>query len=250
MVEAIDCLDHIISEKLLTARAVVGLFPANSVGDDIEVYADESGDKVIARFFNLRNQEKKTEGLPNLCLADFIAPRSGGKPDYLGAFAVTAGLGIEKLLAGFEKNFDDYQSIMVKALADRLAEAFTECIHEKVRKELWGYASGESLSLEDMLLERFQGIRPAFGYPACPDHAEKETLFRLLEAEKHTGITLTESCSMHPAASVSGLLFAHPASRYFFVGNISKDQAEDYARRKNVSLETVEGWLPVNLNYK
>ena len=243
-------LDHIISEKLLTARAVVGLFPANSVGDDIEVYADESGDKVIARFFNLRNQEKKTEGLPNLCLADFIAPRSGGKPDYLGAFAVTAGLGIEKLLDGFEKNFDDYQSIMVKALADRLAEAFTECIHEKVRKELWGYASGESLSLEDMLLERFQGIRPAFGYPACPDHAEKETLFRLLEAEKHTGITLTESCSMHPAASVSGLLFAHPASRYFFVGNISKDQAEDYARRKNVSLETVEGWLPVNLNYK
>jgi len=248
--DAKKLLDRIINEKLLTARGVVGIFPANSVGDDIEIYADESGKEVIARFFNLRNQEKKTAGLPNLCLADFVAPRSSGIRDYLGAFAVTAGMGMEKLLAGFEKEYDDYHGIMAKALADRLAEAFTELIHEKVRKEIWGYAPGESLSLDDMLLERYKGIRPAFGYPACPDHAEKETLFRLLDAEKQTGIELTESYSMVPAASVSGLLFANPASRYFFVGNISKDQAEDYAGRKNVSLENVESWLPVNLNYK
>ncbi|MBN1414768.1 MAG: methionine synthase [Bacteroidales bacterium] len=243
-------LDRIIDDRLLTARGVIGIFPANTVGDDIEVYADESRKKVIASFFNLRNQEHKTDGSPNLCLADFIAPASSGVNDYLGAFAVTTGLGIEKLLAAFEESFDDYHGIMTKALADRLAEAFTELIHEKVRKEIWGYAPSENLILEDMLLERYQGIRPAFGYPACPDHSEKKTLFRLLDAENNTGISLTESFSMYPAASVSGLFFAHPASRYFFVGNISKDQTEDYAKRKNVSLETVESWLPVNLNYK
>ncbi|MBP1668732.1 MAG: metH, partial [Bacteroidetes bacterium] len=243
-------LDRIISEKLLTARGVVGIFPANSTEDDIELYADETRKEVIARFVNLRNQEKKTDGSPNLCLADFIAPRSSGIPDYLGAFAVTAGLGIEKLLAEFEKNLDDYQGIMTKALADRLAEAFTELLHEKVRKEIWGYAPGESLSLDEMLLEHYQGIRPAFGYPACPDHSEKETLFRLLDAEKNTGISLTESFSMYPAASVSGILFAHPQSRYFFVGNVSRDQVEEYALRKKVSPETIESWLPVNLNYK
>ena len=243
-------LDRIIREKLLIARGVVGIFPANSVGDDIEIYADESRKKIIAKFFNLRNQEQKTDNAPNLCLADFIAPRSSGIIDYLGAFAATAGLGIEKPLAEFEKNFDDYQGIMIKALADRLAEAFTELLHEKVRKEIWGYAPTENLSLDDMLLERYKGIRPAFGYPACPDHSEKETLFRLLNAEEHTGISLTESFSMYPAASVSGILFAHPESRYFYVGNISKDQVEDYAIRKKIPVETVESWLPVNLNYK
>jgi 5-methyltetrahydrofolate--homocysteine methyltransferase len=243
-------LDRIIREKLLTARGVAGIFPANSAGDDIEIYADETRKEVIARFVNLRNQEKKTDNSPNLCLSDFVAPRSSGIPDYLGAFALTAGLGIEKILAEFETNLDDYQGIMTKALADRLAEAFTELLHEKVRKELWGYAPGESLSLDEMLLERYRGIRPAFGYPACPDHSEKETLFRLLDAEKNTGISLTESFSMYPAASVSGLLFAHPQSRYFFVGNISKDQVEDYALRKKVTPETVESWLSVNLNYK
>jgi 5-methyltetrahydrofolate--homocysteine methyltransferase len=243
-------LDRIIRDKLLTARGVMGIFPANSTGDDIEVYADESRKEVIARFFNLRNQEKKSDGSPNLCLADFIAPRSSGIADYIGAFAVTAGLGIEKMLAEFETNLDDYQGIMTKALADRLAEAFTELLHERIRKEIWGYAPEESLSLDELLLERYKGIRPAFGYPACPDHSEKETLFRLLQAEKNTGITLTESFSMYPAAAVSGLLFAHPQSRYFFVGNVSRDQVEDYARRKNVSLETVESWLPVNLNYR
>jgi 5-methyltetrahydrofolate--homocysteine methyltransferase len=243
-------LDRIIREKLLTARGVIGIFPANSVGDDIEIYADESRKKVISRFINLRNQELKTDGSPNLCLADFIAPKSGGVSDYIGAFAVTAGLGIEKMLEEFDKNLDDYQSIMTKALADRLAEAFTELIHEKARKELWGYASSESLSLDELLLEKYKGIRPAFGYPACPDHSEKETLFRLLNAEENTGISLTESFSMYPAASVSGILFAHPESRYFFVGNISKDQVEDYAQRKGVDIATVESRLPVNLNYK
>jgi 5-methyltetrahydrofolate--homocysteine methyltransferase len=243
-------LDRIIREKLLIARGVAGIFPANSAGDDIEIYADETRKEVIARFVNLRNQEKKTDNSPNLCLSDFVAPRSSGIPDYLGAFALTAGLGIEKILAEFETNLDDYQGIMTKALADRLAEAFTELLHEKVRKELWGYAPGESLSLDEMLLERYRGIRPAFGYPACPDHSEKETLFRLLDAEKNTGISLTESFSMYPAASVSGLLFAHPQSRYFFVGNISKDQVEDYALRKKITPETVESWLSVNLNYK
>jgi 5-methyltetrahydrofolate--homocysteine methyltransferase len=248
--DARQLLDRIIREKLLTARGVAGIFPANSAGDDIEIYADETRKEVIARFINLRNQEKKTDGSPNLCLADFIAPRSSGIPDYLGAFAVTTGLGIEKIVAEFEKNLDDYQGIMTKALADRLAEAFTELLHEKIRKELWGYAPEESLSLDEMLLEHYRGIRPAFGYPACPDHSEKETLFRLLDAEKNTGISLTESFSMYPAASVSGLLFAHPESRYFFVGNISRDQVEDYALRKKVNPEKVESWLPVNLNYK
>jgi 5-methyltetrahydrofolate--homocysteine methyltransferase len=248
--DANQLLDRIIREKLLTAKAVAGIFPANSVGDDIEIYADDSRKDVVTRFFNLRNQELKTDGSSNLCLADFVAPKSSGTCDYLGAFAATTGLGISTLLAEFEKNFDDYQGIMTKALADRLAEAVTEFLHEKVRKEIWGYAPDEKLSLDELLYERYQGIRPAFGYPACPDHSEKETLFRLLEAEKHTGITLTESFSMYPAASVSGLLFAHPESRYFFVGNISHDQVKDYAQRKNVSLGTIESWLPVNLNYK
>jgi 5-methyltetrahydrofolate--homocysteine methyltransferase len=243
-------LDRIIRDKLLTARGVMGIFPANTVNDDIEVYADETGKEVMARFYNLRNQEQKLDGSPNLCLADFIAPKDSGIRDYIGAFAVTTGIGMERLLDEFERSFDDYQGIMTKALADRLAEAFTELLHVKIRKEIWGYAPHENLSLDDLLLERYQGIRPAFGYPACPDHSEKETLFRLLEAEKHTSISLTESYSMVPAASVSGILFGHPQSRYFYVGNVSKDQVEDYARRKNVSVDIIESWLPVNLNYK
>jgi 5-methyltetrahydrofolate--homocysteine methyltransferase len=243
-------LDRIIREKALSAHGVIGIFPANSVGDDIEVYSDISRTKVISRFINLRNQELKTDGSPNLCLSDFIAPRSSGLVDYLGAFAVTAGLGIEKLLAEFTAKLDDYNSIMVKALADRLAEAFTELIHLKVRKELWGYAKDENLSLDDLLLEKYKGIRPAHGYPACPDHSEKSTLFNLLEAEKNTSINLTESFSMYPAASVSGLIFAHPKSRYFFAGNISFDQVQDYALRKNLPIETIESLLASNLNYK
>jgi 5-methyltetrahydrofolate--homocysteine methyltransferase len=248
--DASRLLDRIIQEKALTAYGVIGIFPANSVGDDIEVYNDVSRTKVISRFINLRNQELKSDGSPNLCLSDFIAPRSSGIVDYLGAFAVTAGIGIEKMLAEFVSKLDDYQGIMVKALADRLAEAFTELIHLRVRKELWGYAKDENLSLDDLLLEKYKGIRPAHGYPACPDHSEKATLFDLLQAEKNTSITLTESYSMYPAASVSGLIFANPKSRYFFVGNISFDQVQDYALRKQLPVQTVESLLASNLNYK
>jgi 5-methyltetrahydrofolate--homocysteine methyltransferase len=248
--DALNMLDWIEKENALRANAVVGFFPANSVGDDIEVYADEERSSVISTFRNLRNQQKKSDNALNFCLSDFLAPRSSGMIDYLGVFAVTAGLGIEEHLKEFEKNHDDYSSIMLKALADRLAEAFTELLHARVRKELWGYSKEEDLSQEDLMLENYQGIRPAHGYPACPDHSEKETIFNLLDASNNSGISLTENHSMFPAASVSGLIFAHPESRYFFVGKISKDQAIDYAARKEVSLETVEKWLASNLNYK
>lgn len=249
--DANKMLDEIISKKLLRTRGVVGIFPANTVNlDDIEVYSDESRNKVLAVFKNLRNQEKKETGTPNLCLADFIAPKESGRIDYIGAFAVTAGLGIEEQIKKFEKDHDDYSSIMIKALADRLAEAFTELLHQMVRKDLWGYAPDENLNLDDLILEKYQGIRPAHGYPACPDHSEKQTLFDLLDATENTGITLTESFSMYPAASVSGLIFAHPASRYFFVDKISEDQVKDYAKRKNENMATIEKWLASNLNYK
>ncbi len=248
--DALNMLDWIEQEKALSANGVVGFFPVNSVGDDIEVYGDENRSEIVATFMNLRSQQKKDGNAPNLSLSDFIAPKSSGRIDYLGVFAVTAGLGIEKHLKEFEKNHDDYSIIMLKALADRLAEAFTELLHEKVRREFWGYKPDEKLNLEDLILENYQGIRPAHGYPACPDHSEKETIFRLLDAEKTTGIGLTENYSMYPAASVSGLMFAHPESRYFFVGKIGLDQAKDYAARKKVNLETVEKWLASNLNYK
>lgn len=243
-------LDRIIEKKLLRANGIVGLFPANSVGDDIEIYADNNRTGVLGTFRNLRNQMQKEQGFPNLCLSDFIAPKESHIADFIGAFAVTAGEGIEDIIADFERKNDDYGVIMVKALADRLAEAFTELLHEKVRKELWGYAASEKLSMDDLLMEKYQGIRPAHGYPACPDHSEKDTLFRLLDVEKQTGISLTENYSMVPAASVSGLIFAHPASRYFFVDKISQDQVKDYANRKGVSVETIEKWLASNLNYK
>jgi 5-methyltetrahydrofolate--homocysteine methyltransferase len=248
--DAQNMLNMIAREKWLTANAVIGFYPANSMGDDIEIYTDESRTKVLTRFINLRNQVQKEDGQPNLCLSDFVAPWESGVTDYIGAFAVTAGIGIEERIRKFEMNHDDYSSIMIKALADRLAEAFTELLHEKVRKEYWGYAPDETLTLDELILEKYQGIRPAFGYPACPDHSEKETLFRLLDATKKTGIGLTENFSMYPAASVSGLFFAHPESRYFFVGKISADQAKDYARRKGLGLETIEKWLASNLNYQ
>ncbi len=247
--DAQEMLKKIIEEKWLTAKGVIGFFPANSVGDDIEVYDDIKRSNLVHRFVNLRNQVEKKDNAPNYCLSDFIAPKESGKIDYIGAFAATAGIGIEKKIREFEANHDDYNSIMLKALADRLAEAFTELLHERVRKEFWGYASDENLDLEDLILENYQGIRPAHGYPACPDHSEKETLFRLLQAEKNTGISLTESFSMFPAASVSGLMFAHPESKYFFVGKIGKDQVEDYAKRKNTDIITIEKWLASNLNY-
>lgn len=245
--DAQQMLDQIICENWLQANAVIGIFPANSVEDDVEVY-DENG-SVISVFHTLRQQNKKAEGLPNYALADFVAPKQSGIKDYIGAFAVTAGIGIEKQLERFEKEHDDYHSIMLKALADRLAEAFAELMHEKVRKEYWGYAKYESFSNDELIMEKYQGIRPAPGYPACPDHTEKEILFELLEVEKNTGIHLTENFAMYPAASVCGLYFSHKEARYFGLGKISKDQVEDYARRKQKALDDIERWLSPNLNY-
>jgi len=245
--DAQEMLQKIISEKWLTANAVYGLFPAASDGDDIVVYQDESQSEERARFSMLRNQTLK-EKQNNLCLSDFLSPIDSGTTDYLGAFAVTAGLGIEEKIKQFEADHDDYSAIMLKALADRLAEAFTELLHREIRLNSWGYSSEETLDMKDLFREKYAGIRPAHGYPACPDHSEKEVLFKLLEAEKY-GISLTENYSMVPAASVSGLIFAHPESKYFFVGKIARDQVEDYARRKKLSSSEVERLLASNLNY-
>jgi len=243
-------LERIVQERLLTARAAVGLFPAASVGDDdVEIYADETrrGVRTTLRF--LRQQNDKPPGRPNLCLADFVAPKDSGAADWVGAFAVTTGHGLEALVRDFEARHDDYNAILAKALADRLAEAFAERLHERVRRELWGYAADEALANDDLIAEKYRGIRPAPGYPACPDHTEKRTLFALLDVEARTGITLTESCAMWPAAAVSGWYFAHPEAHYFGVGRIGKDQAADYARRKGLTLKEAERWLAPNLNY-
>jgi 5-methyltetrahydrofolate--homocysteine methyltransferase len=238
-------LDRIIGERWLTAKAVVGLWPANAVGDDIHLQAGDG--KTVLHC--LRQQADKPDDRPNLCLADFIAPKDSGRQDWVGAFAVTAGLGIEPHVARFEADNDDYNAILLKALADRLAEALAERLHQRVRTELWGYASDEALDNESLIRELYQGIRPAPGYPACPEHSEKATIFRLLEAEKHTGLMLTESFAMYPAAAVSGLYFSHPGSQYFVVGRVSREQAADYARRKGVSLAQAERWLAANLDY-
>ncbi len=248
--DAQKILNEIISQKLLTAKGVIGLFPASSAGDDIEVYTDEGRQKLLAVFHTLRQQTLKSGGDRNFALADFIAPKETGIKDTIGAFAVTAGIRIEPLLRKYEKELDDYHSIMVKALADRLAEAFAETMHERVRKEFWGYAKNESLTNEDLIREKYRGIRPAPGYPACPDHTEKRVLFDLLHAERYAKITLTENFAMYPTASVSGLYFAHPQAQYFSVGKIGKDQAEDYARRKDMDIKTAEKWLAPNLNYE
>jgi 5-methyltetrahydrofolate--homocysteine methyltransferase len=242
-------LDQIIKEKWFTAKAIVGLFPANSVGDDIEVYTDESRDTVRCTFHQLRQQQVKADGKPNRCLSDFIAPKDSGVADYLGLFAVTTGLGVDEKVAPFEKAHDDYNAIMVKALADRLAEALAERMHQQVRKEIWGYAAKEKLENAELIKEQYQGIRPAPGYPACPEHTEKATLWELLDVEKQTGIKLTESYAMLPAASVSGFYFSHPESSYFAVGKINQDQVRDYSRRKGMDLKTAETWLAPNLGY-
>ncbi|MCH8485214.1 MAG: methionine synthase [Candidatus Cyclonatronum sp.] len=248
--EANRLLDDIIREKSLKARAVWGLFPANAAGDDVEVYTDESRTSVKTVFSMLRQQTEKREGQANKSLADFIAPKESGLPDYMGGFAVTAGIGIEALLSRCKEEHDDYKAIMIKALADRLAEAFAEYLHEQVRRQSWGYAPEEALSNEDLIREQYRGIRPAPGYPACPDHTEKQKLFDLLLVPETTGITLTESFAMYPAASVSGFYFAHPESAYFRVGRIQRDQIEDYARRKNMPVETCERWLAPVLGYE
>jgi 5-methyltetrahydrofolate--homocysteine methyltransferase len=242
-------LDEIVEKKLLHARGVWGFFPANTVGDDIELFADASRSHLLATFSMLRQQAPRTDGLPQLSLADFVAPRASSRADHLGAFAVTAGYGADELAARFASAHDDYNAILVKALADRLAEAFAEKLHKEARVA-WGYGKGESLSTNDLLRERYRGIRPAAGYPACPDHTEKRTLFSILSASERAGIVLTESFAMHPAASVSGLYFAHPDAKYFAVGRLGKDQVEDYARRKGISLAEAERWLAPNLGYE
>ncbi len=246
--DANEMLDTLSANKSLNPRGVVGLFPANRVGDDIEIYTDESRTQVRAISHHLRQQTEKT-GFANYCLADFVAPKSSRKADYLGAFAVTGGLEEDALAAAFDAQHDDYNKIMVKAVADRLAEAFAEYLHERVRKVYWGYASAENLSNDELIRENYQGIRPAPGYPACPEHTEKAAIWALLDVEKHTGMKLTESFAMWPGASVSGWYFSHPESKYFAVAQIQRDQVEDYARRKNMSVEEVERWLAPNLGY-
>lgn len=243
-------LDIIIAEKSLKANGIVGLFPANSVDDDIEVYSDESRSGLLTLFHTLRQQSQKSKDVPNIALADFIAPKESGIKDYIGAFAVTTGLGIESLVMKYEESNDDYSSIMVKAVADRLAEAFAEYLHELVRKELWGYQPDESFSNEELIKEKYNGIRPAPGYPAQPDHTEKILLFDLLNVQENTKITLTENLAMYPAASVCGLYFANPKAKYFNVGKIGEDQIIDYHRRKGLSKSEVEKWLRPVLNYE
>jgi len=237
----------IIKEKWIKASGVWGLFPANSEEDDIKLYSNQDRTEVLDTIYCLRQQRKKAAGLPNLSISDFVAPK--GYEDYIGAFAVTTGLNIEDKVEQFKVDNDDYSSIMLKALADRLAEAFTEYLHHKVRTMYWGYNS-EVLDNEDLIAEKYQGIRPAPGYPACPDHTQKTTIFNVLDAEKLTGIQLTESLAMYPAASVSGFFFSHPESKYFALGDISEDQVSDYSTRKQADKEGVEKWFAPFLNYK
>jgi 5-methyltetrahydrofolate--homocysteine methyltransferase len=246
--DAQELLDRIVGDKLLIARGAYGFWPAASHGDDMIVYEDDTRTKELARLHALRQQWERKGQETYYSLADFIAPLESGRRDYVGAFVVTAGIGADELAKRFDRQHDDYNSIMVKALADRLAEAFAEWLHAVVRKE-WGFGKNEKLSNEDLIAEKYRGIRPAPGYPSQPDHTEKRTLFELLDAERNTGIRLTESFAMHPAASVSGLYFAHPNSRYFAVDRITCDQAEDYARRKGMSVAEIERWLAPNLGY-
>ncbi len=245
--DAQQLLQQIIAEKWLTAKAVIGLWEANTVNDDIvEVY--ENGEK-IGEFYQLRQQGKKAANVPSISLADFVAPKETGIKDYVGGFVVTTGLGIEKYITKFEADHDDYNAIMLKALADRLAEAFAELLHQKVRTEYWGYGKDEKLTKDDLIKEQYQGIRPAPGYPACPDHTLKLELFRLLAAENNTGVELTESLAMYPTAAVSGFYFAHPQAKYFGLGKIAKDQVERYAKAKKCAIEEAEKWLSPSLGY-
>jgi 5-methyltetrahydrofolate--homocysteine methyltransferase len=251
--DAQQLLERILREKWITARAVYGFFPANSVGDDIELYTDETRSRVLTVFHTLRQQMEKPADQFNHALADFVAPKSGvaGErlPDYLGAFAVSAGFGIDEITRKFEKDHDDYSSILIKALGDRFAEAFAECLH-KIARDEWGFGRAENLSKEDLIREKYRGIRPAPGYPACPDHTEKQILWDLLQVEQRAGIRLTESCAMWPASSVSGLYFSHPEAKYFAVGKLGRDQVVDYHQRKNMPLPKVEQWLGPYLNYE
>jgi len=243
-------LQQIVKEKWLGANAVFGLFPANTVNsDDIEIYTDETRSKVAMTWHNLRQQTKKPADIPNYCLADFIAPKDSGVADYIGGFAVTTGIGIDARVAEFEKHNDDYSAILLKSLADRLAEAFAEHLHLRVRREFWGYAADEALDNDAMIAEKYRGIRPAPGYPACPEHSEKGPLFELLQAPKNAGITITESFAMLPTAAVSGFYFSHPQAQYFATGKVDRDQVADYAKRKGWTVEEAERWLAPVLSY-
>ena len=226
---------------------MIGFWPANAVGDDVALYTDDSRTEVLDTVPFLRQQIRKRSGSYNMCLADFVAPEDSSKADYLGGFAVTAGIGIDDKLKEFQAQFDDYNDILLKSLADRLAEAFAEHMHEQVRKEHWGYAPEESLSNQEMIRERYDGIRPAPGYPACPDHTTKPGLFKLLNAPDNTGITLTDSMAMLPTAAVSGYYFSHPKAQYFGIGKIDEDQVEDYAKRRGMDLAKVQRWLASNI---
>ncbi len=247
--DAQEMLREIVKKKMLTAHGVFGIFPANAVGDDIEIYENENRDKPIAVFRHLRQQNVRSEYDHFFCLSDFVAPKNSGLKDYVGAFAVTAGMGVDKWTHHFEQQNDDYNSIMIKALADRLAEAFAEMLHERVRKEFWGYAANENLSNDELIKVKYRGIRPALGYPACPEHSEKQGLFDLLDVEKHIGLKLTENFAMYPTAAVSGQYFAHPQSQYFNLGKITRDQVADYAHRKSTTPENIERLIPTYLNY-
>ena len=242
-------LDRMIGEKPIAARGVYGLFPANAVGDDVELYTDVTRTTVLTRFHFLRQQANREGGEPCRSLADFVAPRETGLADYVGAFAVTSGIGLKEFCDEFRAAHDDYNAILAEAVADRLAEAFAECLHKRVRAE-WGYGKDERLSVDEIIHEKYRGIRPAAGYPACPDHTEKGALWQLLDVEAKTGMKLTESFAMWPGSSVSGLYFAHPEARYFSLGKIGRDQVEDYAARKGMSVGEVERWLGPNLNYE
>jgi 5-methyltetrahydrofolate--homocysteine methyltransferase len=246
--EANTLLDLIIAKNLITARGVYGFFPANGVGDDVELYADDTRGKVLERFHFLRQQSNREGSEPCRSLADFIAPKETGLRDHLGAFAVTSGIGLKELCDKFRAEHDDYNAIMAEAIADRLAEAFAECLHKRVRDE-WGYGCAEGMNKADLIAEKYRGIRPAAGYPACPDHTEKGTLWRLLNVQANTGMQITESFAMWPGSSVSGLYFDHPESRYFSLGKIDRDQVADYSKRKGMSVAEVERWLGPNLNY-
>jgi 5-methyltetrahydrofolate--homocysteine methyltransferase len=241
-------LKRIVAEKLLTANGVYGFFPANAVGDDVELYTDETRSQVLARFPMLRQQSEKSSGEANKSLADYVAPKETGLTDYVGLFAVTAGIGIEPVVAAFEADHDDYNAIMTKALADRLAEAFAEYLH-KVARDEWGFGREESLTNDDLIRERYRGIRPAPGYPACPDHLLKARIWDVLDVKAKAGIELTESLAMYPTAAVSGLYFAHPEAKYFSVGKIERDQVEDYAKRMGMPMPEIERWLSPYLNY-
>jgi 5-methyltetrahydrofolate--homocysteine methyltransferase len=241
--DGLEMLERLVDERWISAGGVIGMFPANSNGDDIEVYTDGRRSEVRMHLHHLRQQDIKKNKQANFCLSDYIAPRESGKDDFIGAFAVTAGIGIENKLAEFEADHDDYQAIMLKVLADRLAEAFAEHMHERVRKEYWGYAGEEVLENDDIIREKYRGIRPAPGYPACPDHTEKASVWELLRPDLNAGITITESFAMLPTAAVSGWYFSHPDSRYFPVTRIQKDQVEDYAARKGLERSVVERWL-------